>query len=177
MRKFFSKNRRALIRVYSRNKGFTLVEVLIACFIISVTTLALMSAASKGIELSNRALRQAQASMITEEGVEAVKTIRDASWSTISGLDSDVDYYLSFDTGSNTWTLSTTPSVNPMTPIDGKFTRTIVFSEVYRDSNDDIASSGTLDAGTKRVTVATSWQSSGETVSKDIVFYISDIFN
>ena len=173
MKKFFYKSNKKNIN----EKGFTLVEVLIACFIISVTTLALMSAASKGIELSSRALRQAQASMIAEEGVEAVKIIRDADWNTISSLSLDTDYYLSFYTGSNTWSLQTTPSTNPATPIDDRFTRTIVFSAVYRDSNDDIASSGTLDSGTKRVIVDTSWQSQGETISKSITFYVSDIFN
>lgn len=169
------KNKKKILNI--KNSGFTVVEVLIACFIISIMTLALMSAASKGIKLSNRALRQAQASMITEEGVEAVKVIRDADWGNISGLSVDTDYYLSFDTGSNTWSLSTTPSTNPITPIDGKFTRIIIFSDVYRDGNDDIASSGTLDSGVKRVTVNTTWQSSGETVSKSITFYIANIFN
>lgn len=178
MKIFFYKNKKLISDKKFRNNGFTLIEVLIACFIISVTTLTLMSAASKGIELSSRALRQAQASMITEEGVEAVKAIRDADWSNISSLTLNTNYYLSFNTGSNTWSLSTTPSVNPATPIDGRFTRAIVFSAVYRDGNDDIVASGsTPDSGTKRVTVSTSWQSSGETISKDIVFYISDIFN
>jgi len=173
MKKFFYKNNKKI----SRGDGFTLIEVLIACFIISMTTLALMSAASKGIELSIRALRQAQASMIAEEGVEAVKVIRDADWNVISSLSLNTNYYLSFNTGSNTWSLQTTPSTNPTTPIDDRFTRTVVFSAVYRDSNDDIAASGTLDSGTKRVTVNTSWQSQGETISKSITFYISNIFN
>lgn len=172
MKKFFYNNKNI-----SRDDGFTLIEVLIACFIISVTTLALMSAASKGIELSSRALRQAQASMIAEEGVEAVKVIRDADWDTISSLSLNTNYYLSFNTGSNTWSLQTTPSANPTTPIDDRFTRTIVFSAVYRDSNDDIAASGTLDSGTRRAVVNTSWQSQGETISKSITFYISNIFN
>ena len=172
MKKFFYNNKNI-----SRDDGFTLIEVLIACFIISVTTLALMSAASKGIELSSRALRQAQASMIAEEGVEAVKVIRDADWDTISSLSLNTNYYLSFNTGSNTWSLQTTPSANPTTPIDDRFTRTIVFSAVYRDSNDDIAASGTLDSGTRRAVVNTSWQSQGETISKSITFYVSNIFN
>jgi len=175
MKKFFYKNNKKI----SRGDGFTLIEVLIACFIISMTTLALMSAASKGIELSIRALRQAQASMIAEEGVEAVKVIRDADWNVISSLSLNTNYYLSFNTGSNTWSLQTTPSINPTTPIDDRFTRTIVFSAVYRDDNDDIVPSSleTPDPGTKRVTVNTSWQSQGETISKSITFYISNIFN
>lgn len=167
----FLKNKKNNI---SRKLGFTIVEVLIASSIISVTTLALMSVASRSIEISNKALRQSQASMITEEGVEAVRIIRDSGWSNISNLSLNTNYYLTFSTNSNTWSLSTTPSA----PIDDQFTRTITFYQVYRDSTtSDIVSSGTLDPGTKRVEVVTSWVSLGQTISKKITFYISDIFS
>lgn len=150
--------------------GFTLVEVLVACVIISTTILALMSATSKGIELSTKALRQVEANMLMEEGVEATKSIRDTSWTTISDLTLNTNYYLSF---TNAWALGTTP----VSKIDGIFTRTIVFSQVYRDSNDDISSSGTLDTGIKKVIVTVNWQSSGGTSSKNITFYLANIFN
>lgn len=152
------------------NLGFSLVEVLVACSIISMITLTVMSAASRGIELSSRALKQVQASMLMEEGVEAVKSVRDANWSNISNLPLG-NSYLSF---SNVWSLSNT---NQVEVVDGTFTRTIRLSEVRRDGNDDIASSGTVDPGTKKVTVSVSWNSSGQTISKEINFYLSDIFN
>lgn len=157
--------------IYKNKSGFIIIEVLIACLIISITTIALMSSASKGIELSNRSLRQIQANMILEEGVEAVKSIRDNNWTTISNLTLDTNYYLSFNT--NAWTLSTTlPS-----PINEIFTRAIVLSPVYRDSNDDIASSGTIDTGIKKVSVTVSWFSLGGAISKNIIFYLANIFN
>jgi len=150
--------------------GFTIIEVLVACVIITATTLALMSATSKGIELSNRALRQGQASMLMEEGVEAVKSIRDTNWTTISSLILNTNYYLSF---ASIWTLSTTP----VSQIDEIFTRKVIFSAVNRDSNDDIASSGALDAGIKRVNVIVEWPTPSGTNSKSITFYLANIFN
>lgn len=135
-----------------------------------------MSAATKGIQLSNQALRQTQASFLLEEGAEAVKSIRDASWATISGLTLGTNYYMTFNTGTNTWSLGTTP----LGTIDGLFTRTVVLSGVSRDSNDDIVTSGGTydDARTKKVTVSVSWPlSDASTSSKDLSFYISDIFN
>lgn len=163
--KFFFKN---------NNSGFTLVEVLIACAILSLCILALMTASSKGIQTSSQALRQTQAGFILEEGAEAVKTIRDASWNNISSLTTGTTYYLSFSTSTNTWSLSTTPSPT----IDSIFTRIVVLSAVNRDSNDDIASSGTLDTRTKKVTVTVSWPISDNTTSsKTLDFYISDIFS
>ena len=162
MKNFFRKNK----------KGFTIIEVLIACAIMSLITISLMSAATRGIELSNRALRQVQAGLLLEEGVEAVKSIRDADWNNISGLSLDTNYYLSFDVNTNTWVLNDTVEV-----IDEIFTRIVVFSEVYRDNNDDIASTGTLDDGTKQVSVTVSWLASGNIISKNINFYLTNIFD
>jgi prepilin-type N-terminal cleavage/methylation domain-containing protein len=154
-------------------KGFSLVEVLIACTLISVTTLSLMSAASKGIELSSKAIRQVQASMLIEEGIEAVKSIRDTNWTTISNLTLGTTYYLSFDSNTNVYSLTTTP----VSPVDGMFTRTVVLSAVNRDANDDIVATGTVDTGIKRVDVIVSWNSPSGTTSKNITFYLTNIFN
>ena len=113
-----------------------------------------------------------QASSLLEEGAEAVKTIRDNDWTTISNLTVGTTYYLSYSSVTNLWSLTTTPSTI------GIFTRTVVISAVNRDSNDDIVSSGgTLDVKTKKVTITTSFNSQSGTISKTLVFYISDIFN
>jgi prepilin-type N-terminal cleavage/methylation domain-containing protein len=157
----------------NKKSGFSLVEVMVACLIISLTTIALMSATANGIKLSDTALRQVQASSLMEEGVEAVKSIRDTSWATISTLSLDTTYYLSFDINTNTWSLGTDPTA----VIDEMFTRTVIISAVSRDENDDIASSGTVDEGTKKVDVSVSWLYAGETNSKNISFYLADIFN
>lgn len=154
------------------NKGFSLVEVVVASAIISIITFAIVSAAQKGLALSQRALHQTQASYILEEGAEAVKTIRDANWTNISALTIGTTYYLSYNNTTNTWSLSTTAST-----IDSFFTRKVQLSEVNRDANDDIASTGTVDTRTKKVDVIVSWLSSGITVSKTLSFYITDIFS
>lgn len=156
----------------AKNKGFALMEIIIASAIISIITFAIVSAAQKGLGLSQRAVHQTQASYLLEEGAEAVKTIRDSSWATISALTLGTTYYLSFNTTTNLWSLSTTPST-----IDSFFTRTVVVSAVSRDVNDDIASSGTVDVRTKKVVVTTSWPSSSGTLSKTLSFYVADVFN
>ena len=165
------------MKIFSYKKfkhGFTLIEVLVACTIISTSTFALMSASTKGIQLSAQALRQTQANMLLEEGAEAVKSIRDASWTNISGLTLDTNYYLTFNTGTNTWSLGTTHTAT----IDSIFTRAVVLSAVNRDANDDIAISGTVDTRHKKVTVTTSWAlADATTSSKALAFYMSDIFN
>ncbi len=159
-------------RTHKYVSGFTLVEVLVACSIITITTFSLLSGAAKGIELSTRGLRQMQASYLLEEGGEAVKTIRDAAWTNISGLTVGTTYYLSYNNGTNVWSLSTTSNT-----IDSVFTRTVVLSAVNRDGSDDItASGGTTDTRTKKVVITVSWAASGTTVSKTLTLYIADIF-
>lgn len=155
------------------NSGFTIIEVLIASVIISLTSLALMSATTKGIELSEKSLKQTQANMLIEEGVEAIKTIRDNNWVTIENLSMETVYYLSFDTNNNTWSLG----INPTNLIDEIFTRQIIFSNVYRDANDDIASSGTIDDGIKKVQVTVSWPYGTSIISKNIDFYLTNFLN
>lgn len=154
------------------NHGFLLVEIIVASAIISIITFSIVSAAQKGLVLSERAMHQTQASYILEEGAEAVKTIRDASWNNISTLTVGTTYYLSFNTTTNTWSLSTTAN-----KIDNYFTRKVQLSSVNRDVNDDIAASGTLDARTKKVDINVAWPGDGGTVSKSLTFYIADIFN
>lgn len=147
MKFLFNKNK--------NSRGFTIIEVIVACSIISITVFALMSSAQKGISLSNRAVSQIQANYLLEEGAEAVKTIRDNNWTDIENLSINTDYYLFFNTSTNMWSLSTSsvaPSGSiPTYPVDSIFNRTIKVSDVYRDANDDISDSGSLDSGTKKL--------------------------
>lgn len=161
----------------NKNQAFVLIEVLVACSIISIITFSLINAATKGIQLSELALRQTQANFLLEEGGEAVKSIRDTDWANISPsiITIGTTYYLSYNISTN-WSLSTSSS-SPNNPID-LFTRTIIFSAVYRDATtQDIVTGGTLDPGTEKVTITVSWPASIGTSSKTLSFYISNIFN
>jgi Tfp pilus assembly protein PilV len=164
------------------NTGFTIIEVLIACSIISVSMFALMQTTSRGILLSDQALRKSQASLILEEGAEAVKSIRDNNWTDISNKTLGSSYHLYFNTTTKLWVLdgSTTnlSGYIPSYPIDSIFDRTIIISAVNRDSNDDITlSGGTVDPRTKKITVTVTWPFGGSSISRSLSFYISDIFN
>ena len=177
MKSFYKKSNRGPARNACRIAtagGFTLVEVIVACAIITSSIFAVMSAAEKGITVSQDALKQMQGSLLLEEGAEAVKSIRDASWTNISGLTLGSTYYLSYNNTTNLWSLSTTPT----STIDSTFTRTVTLAAVSRDTNDDIVSSGgTVDSRTKQITITLSWSDSpGVTITKTLSFYIADIF-
>jgi len=149
--------------------GFMMVEVIIAISIIIVSVLVAMSVTQKSVSVARQALHTSEATFLLEEGAEAVRIIRDNSWSDISNLSPGTTYYPIF---SGTWALSASPTTV------GIFTRTMSITSVNRDnSTQDIAISGTNDAGTKLITITVSWNEGGEVLSKTLSFYIMDIFS
>ena len=166
-----------------KNKAFTIIEVLVACSIITISMFALMQTAQRGLHLSYQSLKKSQASFLIEEGVEAVKSIRDNDWNSISSITLDAPYYLFFNTSTKLWELNNTSTTSlsgyiPTYPVDDVFDRTITISSVGRDVSDDILTTGGIvDPRTKKVTVMVSWTVGGVPSSKELSFYIADIFN
>ena len=129
------------------------VEVLIATSIITVSVLAATAVAQKSIYVSHQAFHTTQANFLLEEGGEFARIERDNAWDNITTLNSSEQI--------------------------GIFTRTIITSSVSRDnsSKDIVSTGGTLDPGTKLVTVTVFWQEGGQTINKLLQFYLSDIFS
>lgn len=155
------------------NKGFLVVEILVGLSIIALIVLAFSNLAQKSISLSNRSLNTLKATFLLEEAGEITKMYRDEAWSNVSSLSLDTDYYLDFDSVNEQYYFSTTPS-----KIDNFFTRIIRFESVNRDSStDDISTTGDLDPNTLLVDISISWTEKGEILTKNLSFYISDIFS
>ncbi len=153
-------------------KGATLIEALIATSIIMAFLVALVSVHNTYLSSSFSDLFEVKATYLVEEGIEAVKGLRDASWTdNIAFQANDTPYYLNFVNGA--WTLTATPLL-----IDSKFSRTVTFSSVGRSSSSDIvATGGTSDPNTRRVTVVVSWPLGGTTATRSIETYITNIFS
>ena len=159
-----------MIKEIKKNKGFMMVEVIVAISIMVISILAAMSVTQKTIYASRQALHVSEASFLLEEGAEATRILRDNSWSNISGLTVGTNYYPTFSGGA--WTLPATPSTI------GIFTRKVSIANVNRDAKTaDISSSGVNDIGTKLVTVTVSWNEGGTILTKTLSFYIMDIFS
>src|SRR3989338_1868128 len=126
--------------------GLTLVEVLVAAAIILVFLVALFQVHSLYLRRAFLNTGSIKGALLVEEGLEAVRFLRDSSWNTnIAPLALETDYNLVFQ--SNTWATTTTAFF-----IDDTFERKIIFSAVNRDTNGDIVSTGgILDPGTRLV--------------------------
>lgn len=154
------------------NKGFSLVEVLVMVFIATLAIFVVWKVYTLFIKISLSNPASFQASFLAEEGIEAIKFMRDTSWSSkIAVLSVGTSYTLIFDGA--TWKATTTPTF-----IANKFDRRISVANVYRDGSGNIVSSGSLDLNTKKILVEVSWQKeAGATTTKTITTYVSNIFN
>ncbi len=154
------------------NQGSAMLEIVIATSIFLGVVVSLVGVFNLALKSSLANASKIEASFLEEEGIEAVLTIRDEGWGTnIVPKVSGTDYYLTF-TGTS-WTLGTTRVL-----VDGIFERKINFSDVYRDSNQNIVSSGgTLDLNTKKLVSTVSWPVSGATTTRSMSTYITNIFN
>lgn len=152
--------------------GLALVEILVVIAIIGIAVFSLYELVVLSRATLSREARHTQALSLAQEGLEAMRTIRDQSWSAnIAPLSPGTNYYLTLSGSS--WALST---VNPG-PIDSLFNRTIVFASVNRDANDSISASGSADANTRHVTATVSWTDRGSSRSVTLATYITNFLD
>lgn len=153
-------------------KGFTLVEVVVATSIILVFLLALFGVNNLYLKSAFLNTDSIKATFLAEEGLEAMRFLRNSSWEdNILPLSAGTNYNLIFL--SNAWIVNSSSDY-----VDNLFERRAVLSDVYRDVLDDIVTSGgTLDPYTKMVTINVSWSTRGATTTKSISTYLSNILD
>lgn len=150
--------------------GFSLLEIVIAASVLTVVMLGAIGTLTLAIKMSLSNTAKVQAVFLEEEGIEAVRILRDNGWTT--NIASQVSpFYLVFD--GTTWQ-ATTANVY----VDGMFERRVTIESIYRDAQQKIVwSGGTLDSNAKKVTVAVSWLSGNATTTKSISTILTNIFN
>lgn len=162
--------------------GFTLVEAVVAMTVFVVGIIGLIQITIVAKSSSEEGRDTVQTANYLQEGVEAVRSIRDAGWTNISGLIAGTNYQLVSQPGTiPPWQLQTGSETI------GKFTRIVKVDPVRRE---DTNGSGTLNAGdkicvgsscgnfndpdTKRVTVTTSWARGSRTITRSIYSYLTN---
>ena len=157
-----------------KSRGFTLIEIVLATSIFTMFFLSISFFYKKALDVSKDTTGHIQSGYFLEEGIEAVKLMRDAGWTTnIATLTPGTTYYLYWN--GSMWTATTTVQV-----LENTYTRSFVIANVARDANDNIVSSGgTNDPGTKMVTLNISWMRYGNKgiTSDSIQTYITNLLN
>jgi len=78
-------------------------------------------------------------------------------------------YHLEKTGSPATWTLV------PEEEITNGFTQSVIFSEVRRDDNDDIVENGgTLDSGSKKITVSVLWIERGKSQQITLISFLTN---
>lgn len=154
-----------------KKKGFGLSEIVIGLAVITLFLFGVLAVARLSSRLSEENGNNIKAAFLLEEGMEALKILRDAGWQqNIASLAVLGDYYFSFNNGQ--WQAT---SSNVF--IDGLFERKLRLENIYRDAQDRIADSGALDPNTKKASLSVSWRSRGATTTKTISTYLTNLFN
>jgi Tfp pilus assembly protein PilV len=151
-------------------KGMALVEILIGSAIISAGILAISSSYNTYLQYAFANEKNIQASYLLEEGLEVTTFFRDKSWLNISGLSTTTTYYLIFN--NNNWATTTTPQY-----VDGEFLRKLSISDVKRDANSFIASNGTYDPNTRKITITIEYWQGHATTTRAISTYIANLYS
>ena len=149
--------------------GYGVIEVTVAAGLASVIALSIFQLVVATGRPVSAGARQTEATYLAEEALEAVRVLRNDSWSNeIAPLSNNTVYYpvkIATD-----WTLTTTPPA----PINSLYTRTIQLQAVYRDANDDISASGTLDPKTRKVTATVTWPERGQAKTITLDTYLTN---
>jgi len=153
----------------SRERGFGIVEIVVAVSIISIAffTISQMSVIYLKQTIQNK--QSLKAAYLTEEALEAVRSVRDQGWvANIQALTMESNYYPVIS--GNKWILT---SSNPGL-LEGVYTRQIIVNNVSRDASDNIVSSGgTNDPDTKKITATISWDGKSTTLTT----YLTNLYN
>lgn len=154
-------------------KGISIIEVIIGSAIIVIALVALVSSMAGVLKVDASSSRSVQATLLADEGIEVMRHLRDISWdSSIAPLTTGSTYHFEFN-GSSWSVVAGAGSL-----IDSALTRTVIVNEVQRDAESDIVSSGgTVDPGTKLVTVTVTYPTSSGISTTTASTYLMNIFS
>lgn len=148
-------------------KGFGLVEIIIVTAIVTTALVGFLQTEVLSVKLLRNERENLEATLLAQETIEAVRSTRDESWTNkIATLINGTTYYPVIQSGK--WVLTTTPPP----PVNGKYTRLVVFGEVRRNAQDQISPTGAVDAGTRRVTSRVTWGSPTKQI--ELVTYLTN---
>lgn len=147
---------------YHNQKGASIVEILIAILLFGIVLASIILGFTNIARNEQNARVRGQAINLTREGLEAIYSIAEFSWSDISNAAIGDPHHVITTAGH--WELATGTET-----ID-QYQRTITFENAIRNTSDNnLDTDGSLDAddyedtGTKIITVTIDWNSFGKT--------------
>jgi prepilin-type N-terminal cleavage/methylation domain-containing protein len=154
-----------------KNKGFSIIEIIIVIAIVVVGFINLLGVAVFSLKISAIIKQTSQADSLTKEAIEAIRAFRDgADWDSnglgVLNTGSSNPYHPESDIGP-AWKLTSGAETI------GIFTRKVVFEKVSRDGSGNIEAVYNIinnDPDTRKITATVSW--SGRKV--EIITYFTN---
>jgi len=146
------------------SSGFGLVEIVVAVAMATTALVGFLQVGVAALRLLKAEKSNLEATLLAQEGLEAMRSVRDESWATIAGLTASQSpsprYYPVIQNGK--WVLSvTSPGL-----INGAYERFVQAEKVSRDGSDKIVTVGGVDdAGTRKITAHASSTAGDVTVA------------
>ncbi len=157
-------------KLFRKNRGMSLFEILIGCTIVTVGILAIIDAYSVYVKYALTHDGKVEATYLLEEGVEAMSLLRDSGWTAnITPLVPATTYYLTFN--GTSWVTTTVPQY-----VEGSFLRKVNIAAVNRDTSGMINTVGTNDTGTKLITVTVEYPQSNGTTTVSLSKYLVNMY-
>ncbi len=149
--------------------GSGLVEVVVAASILSVIAIAFIGSFTVLTRAHTKDMLTIKAELLAEEGLEALRLMKSAGWTTLSSMPVNTTRYLVVTSAA--WSATTT-----VESVDGAFWRSFKLYSVMRNGTDDIVSSGgTTDPNTLLAEVTVSWLYRNATSTVSYQTYVTNI--
>lgn len=157
-----------------KQKGFGLIEILLVVGVGMGTFLGIEQYLNLSLKAAIQDSHQTEALYWAKSNLEQARTVRDEDWALISGLTIGNQY--SFLPSGTIPPVGTTPqklATQSGTKVEGRYTVWITTSQVQRDVNDNIVSSGgIIDPNTLKINSNVSWEQNGATKTVTISEYL-----
>lgn len=151
--------------------GFALVEILVGIGITAVLLATFATLIVQSKKISRQSRDEFLALLYLREAVEITKDLEMSDWAEFENPDCQAPSVCHPAASGNVW--KTFPDEET---VGGIFHRTISFSGVYRDPagfpNEIVASGGTLDPNTKKITATIAWNNGSENRTRSLETYV-----
>ena len=154
----------------SKQNGYGLIEIIVVASIGIMVFLGVSKCLNSFLKIAIYNMNTTEALFLSKSSLEQARAVRDEDWVNISSLNIGDSYYFDSNGANPEKWIAQAGTKN-----EDKYIIWITVSEVQRDINDDIVSSGgTNDANTLKVTSNVSWLTTNGAKQIELFEYLTN---
>lgn len=154
------------MKILKNKKGFSVLEIILASTLFLIMAIAISSLLAQTYQSNRGGNEQTVASQYAAEGIDAIRSIKNRDFTLLANTSGS-----GISIVGGVWAFSGTSTI-----FDNEYIRTVAITDVYRDVNGNIVSTGgTLDSSTKRASSTVVWSPTpGKTNSVVLTSYFTN---